>query len=117
MHQCIHLKFFTPKEKLMAIQHNITEEASEFGIAFNNAYYRIISFNMHRRSDVNNTFWVAIQLVAYATSSPSDSTREIDLKNFHASLEDIEAKTGDTFLAKCYAWVMDQDDMAGSTAV
>jgi len=101
----------------MAIQHNITEDTSEFGIAFNNAYYRLTSFNMHRDNNPDNTFWVAMQIVAYATTSPDQFTRDIDLKNFHAPLQDIEAKSGDNFLAKCYTWIMDQEEMSGSTAV
>ena len=39
------------------------------------------------------------------------------LKIFDANLTDIEAASGSTFLDKCYAWVMAQDDMSGSTAV
>ena len=101
----------------MAIQHNITESASKFGIEFNNAYYRIISLNLNRDLDPSNKFRVAIQLMGYATSSIDHSTRDVDVKTFEGSLTDIESATGDTFLAKCYTWIMDQDDMAGSTSV
>ena len=101
----------------MAIQHNITQEASDFGIAFNNAYYRIASLNIHRDVDPDDKFHLSIHLMAYATPTPADGDRDIAAKSYDAALGDIEAKTGDTFLAKCYAWVMDQDDMNGSTAV
>lgn len=101
----------------MAIQHNITQEASDFGIAFNNAYYRIVSLNIHRDPDPDDNFHVSIQLMAYATSTPAPHDRDIATRSYDAGLSTIEAKTGDTFLAKCYAWVMDQDDMDGSTAV
>lgn len=101
----------------MAIQHNITQEASDFGIAFNNAYYRIVSAGINRTPHPTLTFHVTIQLLAYATSSPNMHSRDVDVKNYDTELSEIEAKTGDSFLAKCYAWVMDQDDMAGSTAV
>ena len=58
-----------------------------------------------------------IDLSGYASSSPDDDTREVDFKRYHANLTDIEATSGDTFLNKCYTWVMAQADMDGSTAV
>jgi hypothetical protein len=58
-----------------------------------------------------------IDLSAYATATPNDDTREVDFKRYSANLTDVEAKSGSTFMDKCYAWVMDQDDMDGSTAV
>ncbi len=62
-------------------------------------------------------FTVMIDLSAYATNSPTDDTREVDFKRYNANLTDIEAASGDAFVDKCYAWVMDQADMDGSTAV
>ena len=101
----------------MAILNNIIAENSQFGIAFNDAYYRIVSaVIIQQPSIIDAKFMVMIDLCAYATNSPNDETRDVDSKRFNANLTDVEAKTGDTFLAKCYAWVMDQDDMAGSTA-
>ncbi len=101
----------------MAIQHNITEGASQYGIAFNDAYYRIVTANVTRQRGTDPKFSVMIDLSAYATNSPTDDTREVDFKRYNANLTDVEAKSGSTFLDKCYAWVMDQDDMDGSTAV
>ena len=101
----------------MAIQHNITEGASQYGIAFNDAYYRIVTANVTRQRGTDPKFSVMIDLSAYATSTPGDDTREVDFKRYNANLTDVEAKSGSTFLDKCYAWVMDQDDMDGSTAV
>ena len=101
----------------MAIQHNIAEGASQYGIAFNNAYYRIVTASVSRQRGNDPKFSVMIDLSAYATSTPTDDTREVDFRRYNANLTDIEAKSGSTFLDKCYAWVMDQDDMAGSTAV
>ncbi len=103
----------------MAIQHNIEEGASQFGIAFNGAYYRVASTSiMRQRSDHDaNKFEVGIDLSAYATSTPTDETREVDFKRYSANLADIEAQEGEDFLSKCYAWVMAQPDMDGSTAV
>ncbi len=101
----------------MAIQHNIEEGVSQYGITFNNAYYRIVTAAVSRQRGTDPKFSVMIDLSAYATSSPTDDTREVDFKRYTANLTDVEAKSGSTFMDKCYAWVMDQDDMSGSTAV
>ena len=67
----------------MAISNNLTTENSQYGIAFDGAYYRIITTSILR----------------------------------NVSLTEVEATAGDTFLAKCYTWIMTQDGMAGSSAV
>jgi len=101
----------------MAIQHNIAEGASQYGIAFNNAYYRIVTAAISRCRGSDPKFSVMIDLSAYATNSPTDDTREVDFKRYNANLTDIEAASGDAFVDKCYAWVMAQSEMDGSTAV
>ena len=101
----------------MAIQNTILESASQYGIAFNNAYYRIATAAISRQRGDDPKFTVMIDLSAYATATPTDDTREVDFKRYNANLTDIEAATGTQFLDKCYAWVMAQDDMAGSEAV
>ena len=101
----------------MAIQSNITADNSQYGIAFNGAYYRIVTAAISRQRGTDPKFSVMIDLSAYATSTPTDDTREVDFKRYHANLDDVQASSGDAFLDKCYAWVMTQDDMAGSTAV
>ena len=101
----------------MAIQYNIAEGASQYGIAFNNAYYRIVTAAVSRQRGSDPKFSVMIDLSAYATNSPTDDTREVDFKRYNANLTDIEAASGDAFVDKCYAWVMAQSDMNGSTAV
>ena len=101
----------------MAITNNITQENSQYGIAFNGAYYRIVTTAVSRQRGTDPKFSVMIDLSAYATTEPSDDTREVDFKRYNASLTDIEAAAGDTFLDKCYAWVMAQADMVGSKAV
>ena len=101
----------------MAIQINILEGSSQYGIAFNNAYYRIATAAVSRQRGDDPKFSVMIDLSAYATATPTDDTREVDFKRYNANLTDIEAATGTTFLDKCYAWVMAQDDMTGSSAV
>ena len=101
----------------MAIQINILEGSSQYGIAFNNAYYRIATAAVSRQRGDDPKFSVMIDLSAYATATPTDDTREVDFKRYNANLTDVEAATGTTFLDKCYAWVMAQDDMTGSSAV
>ena len=101
----------------MAIQNNISEGNSQYGIAFNNAYYRIVTAAISRQRGADPKFSVMIDLSAYATATPTDDTREVDFKRYNASLTEVEASSGDAFLDKCYTWVMAQDDMAGSTAV
>ena len=100
----------------MAIQHNIAEGTSQYGIAFNNAYWRIATASISRQRD-DPKFSVMIDLAAYATATPTDDTREVNFIRYNANLADVQASSGDAFLDKCYAWVMAQDDMAGSTAV
>lgn len=101
----------------MAIQHNIAEGASQYGISFNNAYYRIVTASISRQRGSDPKFMVMIDLSAYATNQPTDDTREVAFLRLHAPLEDINAASGDAFLDKCYSWVMAQDEMSGSTAV
>ena len=100
----------------MAISSNIKTENSQYGIAFDGAYYRIITTTILRNQGDDLKFVVTIDLSGYATT-PNDVTRGVDFKRYKASLTEIEAATGDTFLAKCYTWIMTQDDMAGSSAV
>jgi len=100
----------------MAIQNDIEEEASQYGIAFNNAYYRIVTAAVSRQRDTEPKFLVMIDLSAYATATPTDGTREVDFKRYQAPLDAVEAASGVTFLAKCYAWVMTQSDMSSSSA-
>ena len=101
----------------MAISNNITQETSQYGIAFNMAYYRIVTAAISRQRGDDQKFSVMIDLSAYATATPTDDTREVDFNRYNAPLTEIEAAAGNTFMAQCYAWVMAQADMAGSEAV
>ena len=99
----------------MAITNNITTENSQYGIAFNMAYYRIVTAAISRQRGDDQKFSVMIDLSGYA-ATPDDDTREVDFKRYNAPLDAVEAASGTTFLDKCYAWVMAQDDMDGSSA-
>lgn len=101
----------------MAIKNNITESASQYGIAFSNVYYRIVNASVSREPGSDPKFSVIIDLSAYASSSPTDDTKEIEFRRYTATLDQINASSGDAFLDKCYSWVMAQADFEGSTAV
>ena len=101
----------------MAIRNNIAESTSQYGIAFNNAYYRIVTASVSRQRGTDPKFQVMIDLSGYASSSPDDDTKEVDFKRYHADLAEVNAASGYQFLDRCYSWVMEQADMDGSTAV
>jgi hypothetical protein len=58
-----------------------------------------------------------LDVAGYATQPTDDDTRDVDFRRYHCPLAEVEAKEGAVFMAKCYAWVMAQDDMAGSKGV
>lgn len=98
----------------MAIQ--IDLQASQFGVPFAGAYFRIVTAAVSRQRQGEHKFSVMLDVAGYGTAAPGDDTREVDFRRYHTPLEDVEAQQGATFLDRCYAWVMTQDDMAGSVA-
>jgi len=99
----------------MAIQLNLTN--SQYGVPFAGAYFRIVTAAVSRTRSADNRHSVMIDVAGYAAQPTDDDTRDVDFRRYHCPLAEVEAKTGETFLAKCYAWVMAQDDMNGSEAV
>tara|TARA_R110000796_G_scaffold165498_1_gene282303 strand:+ start:1262 stop:1561 length:300 start_codon:yes stop_codon:yes gene_type:complete len=99
----------------MAIQIDLAN--SQYGTPFAGAYFRIVTGAISRQREGGPKFTVTIDVAGYATATPGDDTREVDFRRYHADLADVEAAAGATFLDKCYAWVMAQDDMNGSVAV
>lgn len=99
----------------MAIQIDLT--TSQYGVPFAGAYFRIVTAAISRQREGGPKFSVMVDIAGYGTANPNDDTREVDFRRYHTSLDDIEAQQGDTFLDKCYAWVMAQPDMTGSRAV
>ena len=97
----------------MAIQLDLTN--SQFGVPFAGAYFRVVTAAASRQREGRRS--VMIDVVGYATKPENDDTREIDFRRYHAPYEDVEAMVGVEFFAKCYAWVMSQEDMQGSQAV
>ena len=99
----------------MAIQLDI--QNTQFGVPFAGAYFRVVTAAITRQRQGVHKFMVMVDAAGYGTSSPTDDTQPVDFRRYQAPLEDIEAQAGDTFLAKCYAWLMMQDSMSGAIAV
>ena len=99
----------------MAIQLNLS--TSQYGVPFAGAYFRIVTAAVSRTRSADNRHSVMIDVAGYATQPSDDDTRDVDFRRYHAPLSEVEAQTGATFLAKCYAWVMAQADMVGSIGV
>ena len=99
----------------MAIQLDLTN--SQYGTPFTGAYFRIVTAAVSRMREGGPKFTVTIDVAGYATATPDDDTRDVVFRRYHVDLASVEAMAGAEFLDKCYAWVMTQDDMAGSVAV
>jgi hypothetical protein len=99
----------------MAIQLDLS--TSHYGIPFAGAYFRVVTAAVSRTRDADNRHSVMLDIVGYATKPQDDDTRDVEFRRYHCLLSEVEAMTGEGFLAKCYAWVMAQGDMVGSQAV
>tara|TARA_R110000822_G_scaffold143954_1_gene282453 strand:+ start:80 stop:379 length:300 start_codon:yes stop_codon:yes gene_type:complete len=99
----------------MAIQADLQQ--SQYGVPFAGAYFRIVTASISRTRNAEARFNVMIDVAGYATAPQNDDTRDVDFRRYHTPLSDIEAMAGDNFLAKCYVWVMSQEDMNGSSAI
>ena len=99
----------------MAIQVDMSD--SRYGTPFTAAYFRIINVNIHRLSREDVKFGASIGVAGYATSTPNGSTHDIDFRNYNVNLDEINVAPGESFLDKCYSWVMTQPDMDNSIAV
>lgn len=105
----------------MAIQLDLS--TSQYGVPFAATYFRVVTAAISRQrrdrpidADIRlSKFDLMLDIAGYATAAPGDDTREIDFRRYHAPLEEVEAQPGATFLDRCYAWIMAQPDMAGST--
>ena len=102
----------------MAIKNNITESNSQYGIAFSNVYYRIVNASVSREPGSDPKFSVIIDLsrVCLIITYGRYKRNRVSYA-YTATLDQINASSGDAFLDKCYSWVMAQADFEGSTAV
>ena len=102
----------------MAIQHTITEDLSNYGISFNNAYYRIVTAATGRQPvGESNKFNVMIDLSGYATNPGTEEIREVDFKRLNTNYENIKAMSGSDFIQKCYQCVLTQPEFSGGSSV
>lgn len=92
-------------------------QSSQVGVPFAGAYFRIATAAISRQRQDDPRHRVMIDVVGYALRPINEDTREVDFRRYHAPLAEVEALSGEGFLSKCYAWVMQQPDMAGSQAV
>lgn len=99
----------------MAIQINL--ETSHYGVPFAGAYFRIATASVSRQRSPDSRHSVMIDVVGYATQPTNEDTKDVDFRRYHTPMADIESHPGENFLSKCYAWVMAQEDMAGSVGV
>jgi hypothetical protein len=99
----------------MAIQLDLS--TSQYGVPFAGAYFRVVTAAVSRTRDADKRHSVMLDVVGYATQPTNDDTRDVEFRRYHCPLAEVEAMAGEGFLAKCYAWVMAQADMAGSQAV
>lgn len=98
----------------MAIQLDLSN--SQYGVPFAGAYFRIVTAAVSRTRDTDNRHSVMLDVVGYATQPQDEDTRDVDFRRYHCPLVEVEALAGEGFLAKCYAWVMTQEDTAGAQA-
>lgn len=99
----------------MAIQLDLSN--SQYGVPFVGAYFRIVTAAVSRTRDTDNRHSVMLDVVGYATQPQDEDTRDVDFRRYHCPLAEVEAQAGEGFLAKCYSWVMKQDDMANSSSL
>ena len=99
----------------MAIQIDLT--TSQYGTSFSDAYFRIVLVAITRERSSETKFSVMIDVAGYATATPNEDTRDVEFRRYNANMAAVEAMSGAAFMDKCYAWVMAQEDMAGSEAV
>jgi hypothetical protein len=99
----------------MAIQLDLS--TSQYGVPFAGAYFRIVTAAISRTRSAESRHSVMMDVAGYATQPGDDDTRDVDFRRYHCPLAEVESQAGDNFLAKCYAWVMAQSDMAGSLGV
>lgn len=103
----------------MAIINNL--ETSQFGVGFNNAYYRINEV-VNQRNEAYVPEGQPLHLVfvfvkVYAQKPENVGIKEVATLTFKTSLDEISAHGGDNFLTSCYLWLMTrpefQDGMPG----
>lgn len=99
----------------MAIQIDI--ENSSFGVPFPSAYCRIVVANVAHLSGSGEKHVVVMDVSIFANVPQNNDVRPVEFRKYNCFLSTIEAENGDTFLAKCYSWLMQQPELSGAVAV
>lgn len=99
----------------MAIQVDITN--TNFGVPFLSAYCRIGAANVARIFNAEEKHIVMIDVTGFASIPADDNVTPVEYRRYHCFISKIESEDGDTFLAKCYSWLMKQPNMSGAIAV
>lgn len=99
----------------MAIQADL--QTSQFGVPFQAAYFRIITASVSRQRHAVVKYSVMIDVAGYAAKPQNEDTKEIDFRRYHVPINVVEAQEGESFLDKCYSWIMQQPDMVSSVGV
>lgn len=99
----------------MAIQ--IDPQQSKSSTVFAGSYYRVVNTSINRTGNEAARFMIMIEIFGYATKPESEGVEAVDSRRYFVRLGDIENMAGDTFLAKCYTWLMAQAEMTGSVAI
>lgn len=88
--------------------------ASEYGVDFPNAYYRITGAAF-RRLEAE----LSLQLIVtgYAAKPLTEGTRSLDIRVFDAPLAEVDAMPGADSRARCYEWLMANTCMSAGTVV
>lgn len=99
----------------MAIQ--VDPQQSLSRIVFTGSYYRIVNTLTNRTGNEAARFMIMIEIFGYVGKPESEDVEAVDSRRYFVQLSDVENMSGNTFLAKCYTWLMAQSDMTGSVAV
>jgi len=94
----------------------LTKDSADFGAVFTDAYYRIVNVRIERDGIIEK-FKTCIDVSGFATSSPTDNTREIDYLSFNTKESDISSQSGSAYYEKCYQWLLTQPEFSGGSSV
>jgi hypothetical protein len=98
----------------MALQLDISN--TPLGVGFPQAYARVTTATFSRQRN-NQPHAAMIDVVIYATSTPTDDTKEVDFRRYHTTMNELLMEAGELPLNKIYNWLAKQPDFAGCVSV
>lgn len=99
----------------MALQQNLA--SLDYGITFNNVYYRILTFRVQRDDILSIKFNAFIDVAGFATTTPEIETKPIHFKKYQVDVQEIDSLSGSTIIEKSYKWLLTQPEFSGATSV